>query len=186
MAIDSGDHAFTGYAQFSVSDDYYYEVGGRLDSLFNYASAGKTFLLFGSFSDSLVTHAKNLDVNHEGIACVCDSMFSSARYLVDAHVLSATTLPTYAYANMFEYCSSLKEAPALPAETLSESCYAGMFAYCTSLRNAPPIMAKTLAAYCCSGMFRGCTSLETAPELYATTMASNCYTYMFYGCTSLK
>lgn len=184
LAIDVGGRAFTGYAQFSISGDYTYKVGGRLDSLFNYASAGDTFMLFQQ--PSLITNAEDLDVNHEGTACICHGMFQGAYMLEKAPALSATTLQPYAYSNMFADCASLKEAPALPAETLLPFCYEAMFTYCTSLRFAPPIMAKTLAACCCLNMFSGCSSLETAPELYATTMVSNCYASMFSGCTNLK
>lgn len=47
--------------------------------------------------------------------------------------VSATTLATYCYSNMFYSCSSLTAVPALPATTLTTACYNSMFIYCSSL-----------------------------------------------------
>lgn len=97
-----------------------------------------------------------------------------------------TSLGTYAYAQMFQDCTSLTTAPELPATTLPKSCYNSMFYGCTSLTVAPELPATTLADSCYANMFYGCTSLTTAPELPATTLGEYCYYSMFQNCTSFK
>ena len=102
-------------------------------------------------------------------------------------VLPATTLSSWCYGGMFDYCTNLTTAPkSLPATTLTEDCYVGMFGKCTSLTTAPSTLpATSLAKSCYVGMFIGCTSLTTAPEISATTLAENCCNGMFQDCTSL-
>ena len=104
---------------------------------------------------------------------------------VSDNFLPATTLATYCYDYMFDYCTSLTKTPVLPATTLAQCCYRFMFYRCTSLTTAPELPVTTLANFCYAYMFKGCTNLRTAPELPATTLAIYCYAYMFDGCTSL-
>ena len=116
-------------------------------------------------------------------------LFWKCKGLVSARnlALTATTLATGCYENMFAGCTSLTTAPSvLPATTLAERCYYGMFSGCTSLTTAPTICAQTMAESSCAIMFQQCQSLETAPELPATELVSHCYDYMFAGCFSLN
>ena len=110
-------------------------------------------------------------------------------YLSDFSELEmpATRMGNYAYANMFEGCTSLSgtSVPELPATTLGDYCYSSMFLGCTSLTNAPELPATTLATGCYSNMFSGCSALSYVPALPATTLVSNCYENMFYNCSSL-
>jgi len=115
-----------------------------------------------------------------------EEMFSGCTSLTTAPVvLPATTLANYCYQNMFYGCTSLTKAPELPATTLAEYCYQYMFRNCTSLTVAPALPATTLSSYCYGSMFQGCTSLTTAPELPATSLSNYCYMAMFSDCTSL-
>ena len=101
-------------------------------------------------------------------------------------VLSATTLQTACYANMFEGCTGLTVAPELPAKTLMYNCYEGMFKGCTGLTVAPKLEAEELYDVCYKSMFEGCTGLTTAPELRASKLCSECYMNMFKDCTNLS
>ena len=114
-------------------------------------------------------------------------LFYNCKNVISASnlILPATTLASYCYSSMFEWCTSLTTAPELPATTLVNDCYYSMFRSCTSLTTAPELPATTLSYECYCYMFYDCTSLTTAPELPATTLTDNCYNSMFYGCTSL-
>ena len=115
------------------------------------------------------------------------SMFRNETNLIDASELklTATTLGSYCYNEMFIGCTSLTTTPELPATTLANGCYWSMFRGCTALTTAPSLPATTLANTCYDSMFRGCTALTTAPALAATTLANTCYQYMFRDCTAL-
>lgn len=101
--------------------------------------------------------------------------------------LSATTLSTGCYFEMFKGCTDLTAIPELPATTLGTSCYESMFEGCTSLTSLPVnlLPATSLASYCYKSMFKGCTGLTAAPELPATALVESCYHSMFSGCTGL-
>ena len=101
--------------------------------------------------------------------------------------LSATTLSTGCYFEMFKGCTDLTAIPELPATTLGPSCYESMFEGCTSLTSLPVnlLPATSLASYCYKSMFKGCTGLTAAPELPATELVESCYHSMFSGCTGL-
>ena len=60
-------------------------------------------------------------------------MFFACLSLVEAPVISATTLEYECCANMFSSCESLVKAPVIPATTLVEGCYTSMFMNCKSL-----------------------------------------------------
>ena len=95
-----------------------------------------------------------------------------------------TSVPSFAFNNLFSDCKGLTEAPELPATELAEGCYSGIF-YGTSLTTAPALPATNLAEACYAWMFSYCTNLRTVPVLPATEMKSRCYHNMFYSCTSL-
>ena len=105
---------------------------------------------------------------------------------VSPNFLPATTLVSYCYRHMFQYCTSLTTVPELPATTLVSNCYDSMFKNCTSLTTAPELPATTLAENCYEYMFSGCKSLIKAPELPATKLSYYCYYYMFYDCSKLN
>jgi len=133
-----------------------------------------------------VINANSLSLSATTLAsyCYCD-MFYGCTNLTTAPELPAETLVGGCYRSMFQGCTSITTAPALPATTLVNNCYWNMFQDCTSLTTAPELPATTLTSSCYSQMFQGCTSLTTAPELPATTLTDYCYSSMFYGCTSL-
>lgn len=111
-----------------------------------------------------------------------NSKLLSAKHLI----LSATTLTSYCYYEMFWNCANLTTPPQLPATTLADNCYSNMFNACTNLTTAPELPATTLADYCYDHMFYNCKKLNTTPSvLPATTLAESCYRYMFGGCTNL-
>ena len=113
-------------------------------------------------------------------------MFSGCKSLVNAPIISATTLADYCCTGMFNECTALTSAPELPATTLASDCYYNMFSYCSKLTTVPTELPATKLFYeCYRGMFSGCKSLVNAPTLPATTLANSCYSYMFSGCTSL-
>ncbi|MCR5394058.1 MAG: leucine-rich repeat protein [Bacteroidales bacterium] len=112
-------------------------------------------------------------------------LFINVMNLTSALTLPATKLAKSCYREMFYGCTSLTSAPALPADTLAEGCYSGMFYGCTSLTSAPALPADTLAIGCYNGMFSDCTSLTSAPALPADSLANSCYCYMFARCTNL-
>ncbi|MCR5394097.1 MAG: leucine-rich repeat domain-containing protein [Bacteroidales bacterium] len=118
-------------------------------------------------------------------------VFSGLTNLVDVSglTLPATEVGDYAYANMFDGCSTLQgsetDAPELPATTLGDYCYQNLFKDWTALVNAPELPATTLATGCYSNLYNGCTSLANVPALPATTLVSNCYENLFYNCSSL-
>ena len=96
----------------------------------------------------------------------------------------------------FKDMTNLDIHPARPlllsAQTLSSSCYLNMFAGCTGLTRAPEFNNETgtfaadIPSNACKQMFQGCTSLATAPELPANgSIASGGYYGMFDGCTAL-
>ncbi len=75
---------------------------------------------------------------------------------------SISSLPDYAFAGLFQNCTTLLSAPSLPDASVA------------------------LSKYCYAGMFFQCTKIQSAPELPATTLKDHCYTYMFAGCERLQ
>lgn len=92
----------------------------------------------------------------------------------------------YCFYYLFFDCSSLVEAPILSATTLTENCYRGMFYGCSQLLTAPELPSTTLAKYCYRSMFQNCSSLAESPILPAPILAQECYYNMFGDCTSLN
>ena len=93
-----------------------------------------------------------------------------------------TSIPQYAFYNLFKNCAAIKSAPDIPATSVGEySCYT-MFEGCTGLTSAPNMNATTVASNCFRGMFYGCTNMATAPDLPAKHLAICCYYDMFHGC----
>lgn len=112
-------------------------------------------------------------------------LFDYCTSLKTSPSLPATTLAYYCYWYMFEG-SGITKTPALPATTLAEWCYYRMFTGCTSLTECTSIPATVVADSCCWAMFTGCTNLTTIPALPATTLVNGCYSDMFYWCSKIK
>lgn len=98
----------------------------------------------------------------------------------------AANVPNGVYSNMFRNCTSLVSAPDLPkGVSLGEQVYESMFNGCTSLITVPATIEGTSSAKACNSMFYGCTSLTKAPALPSNSVGNQGYQQMFYGCTSL-
>ena len=95
-------------------------------------------------------------------------------------------IPNGAYSNMFRGCTSLVSAPDLPkGRTVGSQGYESMFYGCTSLITVPATIEGTSSSKACNNMFRGCSSLTNAPALPSTTVGENGYIEMFRECISL-
>lgn len=95
-------------------------------------------------------------------------------------------VPSGAYSNMFRDCTSLVSAPDLPkGRTVGSQGYESMFNGCTSLITVPATLDGTSSAKACNSMFKGCSSLTNAPALPSSSVGENGYLEMFMNCTSL-
>ena len=119
-----------------------------------------------------------------GTSCYAQ-MFQGCTSLTRAPELPATTIPNYAYSYMFSGCTSLVSAPDLPATNVGEGGYQYMFSGCTALITVPATIAGTSATKACQYMFQGCTTLANAPALPSSSVGSLGYYRMFKGCTGL-
>ena len=117
-----------------------------------------------------------------------NQMFDGCTSLSRAPELQTTlsaNVPNWAYAYMFQGCTALVSAPELPNATVGTSGYQGMFKGCTSLTTAPATIVGTSGSQACQEMFSGCTSLANAPVPTSSTVGSKGYLQMFLNCTSL-
>jgi hypothetical protein len=89
---------------------------------------------------------------------------------------------------MYAECAQMLTAPAaLTATTVSSNGYKQMFFNCKWIKVAPSISATNIQSQGCSQMFQGCIRLETAPaNLPATNLGASAYAQMFFGCSALK
>ena len=107
--------------------------------------------------------------------------------------LSATTLSTGCYFEMFQECTGITslENLEMPGENvaLSARCFDSMF-YKAGITAIPKgfLPWTQLAFACYRKMFESCTKLNDVPEklLPATKLEKACYTRMFFDCTSLE
>lgn len=118
----------------------------------------------------------------------CDVKGNPLSMIYKDNAASATTLPAYAFTELFSGAANIKSAQylSLPILTLANSCYSSMFKDCSGLTTAPALPATTLADTCYSSMFSGCTSLKTAPTLPALKLVNGCYNRMFSSCSALN
>ncbi|MBR3499830.1 MAG: leucine-rich repeat protein [Bacteroidales bacterium] len=118
-----------------------------------------------------------------------NQMFQGCTSLTRAPELQTAltaNVPTYAYAFMFQNCTSLTSAPELPSGvSVGANGYQGMFKGCTSLTTVPATIDGTRGNTVCREMFMNCVSLANAPSLPSTSVGSQGYYSMFQGCTSL-
>ena len=178
----------------SFSGDIYgVRLYGNIEPLFDYATVDNSQhpTIDQYACDNLLSGNSELLNTFEfpDISSVPDyafrNMYKNCTGMTSISSLPATTVGAHAYEGMFQGCTSLISTSALPATTLGSACYVSMFQGCSSLTTAPELPATTLANNCYYSMFKNCTSLTTAPALPATTLVMSCYTYMFQGCTSL-
>lgn len=95
-------------------------------------------------------------------------------------------IPSGAYSNMFRGCTSLVSAPDLPkGRTVGSQGYESMFNGCTSLITVPATIEGTSSVKACNSMFKGCSSLTKAPALPSSSVGENGYLEMFRDCISL-
>ena len=98
----------------------------------------------------------------------------------------AADIPSGAYSNMFRNCTSLVSAPDLPkGRTVGSQGYESMFSGCTSLITVPATLEGTSSVKACNSMFKGCSSLTNAPSLPSSSVGENGYLEMFRDCISL-
>lgn len=151
-------------------------------------------VLFGqtiacNVGDELVMRASSINSSFSNSASSYYQFVISGEFYVSGsimYLLSSlgleTSLPQYAFYNLFKNCAAIKSAPDIPATSVgSHACYT-MFEGCTGLTTAPNMNATTVGYNCFRGMFYGCTNMATAPNLPATTLADACYYDMFHGC----
>lgn len=171
-----------------ITSTSYYNVGGDISSLTNFEISYYSYAFHALFmNDKYIRDASNLILSATSLSSYYYSnMFNGCSGLTAAPALPATGLAQYCYSSMFYGCSSLKTAPALPATTLVNCCYMGMFRGCRALTAAPALPATTLKNNCYMNMFQDCSALVTAPALPATTLVNYCYNSMFRGCSKLN
>lgn len=107
--------------------------------------------------------------------------------------LSATTLSTGCYFEMFRGCTGITslENLEMPGSGVSlvNRCFDSMFLECSGITSIPEgfLPWTQLAFACYRKMFEGCSKLATIPSdlLPALTLAKACYLRMFFGCSSL-
>ena len=185
----------TTWSDYTIGQDIQFASGAKVyfkatSSNANFSKDGSNyynFILSGSFSaDGNVLSLLDAAMQQTSVpGYAFYELFHNCSTLTQAPALAATTLAENCYAEMFWGCESLTQAPDLPATTLAKKCYNGMFSRCSLLTQAPALPATTLADCCYQGMFWGCTSLTQAPALPATTLADHCYYGMFSDCESL-
>ena len=111
---------------------------------------------------------------------------SSLTHAPELQTALTANVPIYAYAYMFQDCTSLTSAPELPSGvSVGNYGYQGMFKGCTSLITVPATIDGTSGESVCLEMFMNCFSLANAPSLPSTSVGPKGYFSMFEGCASL-
>ncbi|MCQ2165197.1 MAG: BspA family leucine-rich repeat surface protein, partial [Bacteroidales bacterium] len=115
-------------------------------------------------------------------------LFSGFNSLKDAESLdlSAKTIGTSAYSNMFMDCNRMTDAPEIGATEVGAYSMSYMFGNCSLMTAGPTVIHPlTLPASACENMFYGCSKLVTAPEIAAETIGESTFNGMFYNCSAL-
>ena len=94
-----------------------------------------------------------------GIANVRAKVTGNIMSLLSKDLLK-TTVPAYAFCNLFKGMGTLLTAPELPALNVGNYGYYGMFSNCSSLTEPPELPAINLSTGCYQYMFSGCMSLK--------------------------
>ena len=104
--------------------------------------------------------------------------------LIDT-TMTARTLPSYCFSDLFKNCTSLVEVPDLDVDTLGYIACSKMYMG-TGIKKMPLLPAMQLGYGCYSNMFSSCQNLEEVTPLPALELAEGCYFRMFEHCPSLK
>lgn len=119
-----------------------------------------------------------------------NSLFKSAGYLMSISNLRlpATSIPRYAYQNMFNNDKFTDMIPEIPATYVDYYGMSGMFSGCTSLDSVPDLSTVTrVNGYAFANMFSNCKSLTVLPDFHNVTQIDYWapWRYTFSGCTSI-
>jgi len=120
-----------------------------------------------------------------------NSLFKSAGSLMSISNLRlpATSIPNYAYQNMFSGNTSINDMiPEIPATYIGYYGCAGMFQACTSLDAVPDLSTVTrVNGYAFANMFSNCSALTVLPDFHNVAQIDYWapWRYTFSGCTSL-
>ena len=119
-----------------------------------------------------------------------NSLFKSAGYLMSISNLRlpATSIPNYAYQNMF-YGNNINDMiPEIPATYVGFYGMSNMFGSCTSLNDVPDLSTITrVNGYAFANMFSNCSALTVLPDFHnvGTIEYWAPWRYTFSGCTSI-
>lgn len=112
--------------------------------------------------------------------CYLSGDMMSLMYEDDTFTNKRTAVVTDAFNSIFKNTSWIdiaEDAPLiLSAATLESKCYKNMFAGCTSLTRAPVLPAKKMVTQCYNNMFNSCSNLSYIKCLARESMnASQCF-----------
>lgn len=119
-----------------------------------------SFMFYNCTSLIQCPRIMNIDFAPQGC---CFSMFNqcrSLRYNIPK-ILTATTLGSECYRNMFHTCDLIETAPVLPALTLSDNCYTCMFFNCTNLNYIKAMFITAPTTSNCLGWTNNVSSTGT-------------------------
>lgn len=118
----------------------------------------------------------------------CTSLDVTENFMIYGMLPAGELSGTSSYEGMFMGCTSLTRMPYLPATTVPGYAYAWMFEGCSSLNDIYYGMDVTTFEdnMSCARMFKDCTSLTYGQTIDATTLGYKTYNSMFNGCSSLK
>ena len=137
-----------------------------------------------------LTSAPDMTVDTIGLNA-CNQMFFDSGLTASPKITANVIHDNGCYA-MFYFCSWLTTAGDITATSVGSLCFMNMFHRCHRLQNAPHLDLGTgeLQSGTCTAMFKGCTNLETIPEILATGVAgayiSSSFEEMFSGCSKIK
>lgn len=152
----------------NIWDNVYWRNTSTTDTGFSTSAAAKyQFVMTGNISASW-------DIN----------------YLLNKN--STTTVPDFAFRELFTSCAALVSCPRLPATSIWVQSYNNMFNSCTGLKTLPKLPATTLKDYSYWGMFYGCSNIKISatqtwdyqtpyriPTSWTWTVATDSLGFMF-------
>lgn len=120
-----------------------------------------TSTLYNGYKDSPVAP---VPLFRASALCYLSGDMMSLMYTDDTYTTKRTEVATDAFNSIFKNTSWIniaEDAPLiLSAATLGSKCYKNMFAGCTSLTRAPVLPAKKMVNQCYNNMFNGCSNLS--------------------------
>lgn len=127
-------------------------------------------------------------------AACCQSMYEGCTNIASASqtYIPGTTIQTSGCARMFSGCTNLTSfTGTLSAATLGSGCYREMFNFCTKLKSAPIVNVGgdgggSIPLYGCYAMFANCIGITgSVTSVQASSVGSSGCEYMFSSCTYL-